>query len=96
MSWFSRGVIEKLADMRGMNRRSATEGRDVAFDALTKREKQVLHFICSGHNDIRISVTLKVSQHTVRNHVAALYRKLEVHNRTEAALWGHSHGFGLE
>jgi PAS domain S-box-containing protein len=92
-SWFSRGLIEKLAEMRSVTRK---EERDVATDALTKREKQMLQFICQGLGDSRIAETLHLSQNTVRNHVAALYRKLQVHNRTEAALWGHAHGFRPE
>ena len=90
-SWFSRGLIEKLSELRRMNRREPPRTSEV--DKLTKREKQVLHFLCQGLNDTKISDRLKVSQNTVRNHVAALYRKLHVHNRTEAALWGHGHGF---
>ena len=93
-SWFSRSLIEKLAEMRGINRRGVDEGRNAAIDALTKRERQVLGLICTGHNDARIATALGVSPHTIRNHIAALYRKIDAHNRTEAALWGHAHGFG--
>ncbi len=89
-SWFSRGLIEKLAELRSMNRRDA-KGIDTVV--LTRRERQVLQFICQGLIDAKIADRLHVSQNTVRNHVAALYKKLQVHNRTEAALWGHANGF---
>ncbi len=88
-SWFSRGLIEKLA---GLRKTSRSEDRDPGAEALTKRERQVLQFICQGVSDAKIADRLSLSPNTVRNHIAALYRKLDVHNRTEAALWGHSHG----
>ena len=89
-SWFSRSLIEKLATLR-----NSTQGdeRDTAADSLTKRERQALQSICEGLSDAQIAETLDLSPNTVRNHVAAVYRKLDVHNRTEAALWGHAHGF---
>ena len=89
-SWFSSSLIEKLAELR-----SATRGEEPAteLDSLTRREKEMLRFICQGRSDVRIAEALRLSQNTVRNHIASLYRKLQVHNRTEAALWGHAHGF---
>ena len=92
-SWFSSSLIEKLAELR-----SATRGEEqkTELDSLTRREKEMLRFICQGRSDARIAEALRLSQNTVRNHVASLYRKLQVHNRTEAALWGHSHGFLAE
>ena len=89
-SWFSKGLIEKLASLRCVTKK---EERDTAAEALTKRERQVLQFICEGLSDAKIAEGLRLSPNTVRNHIAALYRKLDVHNRTEAALWGHAHGF---
>ena len=89
-SWFSRGLIEKLAGLRGTTR---NEVRDTAAATLTRREKQALQFICAGQSDAKIADGLRLSPNTVRNHIASLYRKLGVHNRTEAALWGHAHGF---
>ena len=89
-SWFSRGLIEKLATLRHPPKKSE---RDTAADTLTKRERQALQSICEGLSDAKIADNLRLSPNTIRNHVASLYRKLGVHNRTEAALWGHAHGF---
>lgn len=93
MSWFSRGVIEKLAELRLPSRREQ-EGR--RLDVLTKREREILQHISRGATDAKIAASLKISQNTVRNHVAALYRKLGIHNRTEAAVWGHTNGLVLD
>lgn len=88
-SWFSRGLIEKLANLR----RPGREDVDDAAPNLTLRERQILNLICSGLDDDAIARKLGLSRNTVRNHGAALYRKLGVHRRTEAVVWGREHGF---
>jgi PAS domain S-box-containing protein len=89
-SWFSSSLIQKLAELRTT---SSGDKEENELDSLTRREKEMLRFICQGRTDLRIAEALHLSQNTVRNHIASLYRKLQVHNRTEAALWGHAHGF---
>jgi PAS domain S-box-containing protein len=91
-SWFSRGLIEKLASLRRPGRESA----DGTAPNLTVRERQILNLICSGLDDDAIARKLNLSRNTVRNHGAALYRKLGVHRRTEAVVWGRENGFPLQ
>lgn len=88
-SWFSRGLIEKLANLRQPGGREA----DGASPSLTVRERQILNLICSGLDDDAIARKLGLSRNTVRNHGAALYRKLGVHKRAEAVIWGRENGF---
>ncbi|GAB6845808.1 helix-turn-helix transcriptional regulator [Methylorubrum rhodinum] len=88
-SWFSRGLIEKLANLRRPGRESA----DASVPNLTLRERQILNLICAGLDDDAIAKKLGLSRNTVRNHGAALYRKLGVHRRTEAVVWGRENGF---
>lgn len=54
---------------------------------LTKREKEILDFICNGYTNIEISNTLKLSPNTVKVHVKHIYQKIDVTNRTEAIIW---------
>ncbi|SFT29739.1 LuxR C-terminal-related transcriptional regulator, partial [Methylobacterium sp. yr668] len=54
------------------------------------------NLICSGLSDDAIARKLGLSRNTVRNHGAALYRKLGVHRRTEAVVWGRENGFPLQ
>ncbi|GJE60671.1 helix-turn-helix transcriptional regulator [Methylobacterium trifolii] len=86
-SWFSRGVIEKLANLRH------PDAGDEAKPSLTLRERQILDLVCSGIDDDGIAKRLGVSRNTVRNHAAALYRKLDVHKRADAIVWGRENGF---
>ena len=52
---------------------------------LTDREREVLDHIARGRANKEIAARLNISQHTVDNHIRAIYEKLQVHNRTEAA-----------
>lgn len=54
------------------------------LDALTVREREVLQLLAGGHTNRAIAGQLFVSEHTVRNHLARIYRKLDVTTRTEA------------
>lgn len=55
------------------------------LDLLTDRERDILHHITQGRSDKQIGHKLDISVNTVRNHVASVYQKLQVHSRTEAA-----------
>jgi DNA-binding CsgD family transcriptional regulator len=53
--------------------------------ALSPREMQVLDMASLGLTNGQIALRLHVSVHAVKFHLAAVYRKLGVANRTEAA-----------
>ncbi|WP_019903917.1 PAS domain S-box protein [Methylobacterium sp. 77] len=88
-SWFSRGIIERLGRLR---RASAKPAGGPVID-LTRREREVLGLICQGLADAAIGKRLGLTPNTVRNHVASLYRKLGIHRRAEAIVWGRENGF---
>lgn len=85
-SWFSRRVMEKLAQIR------KPDGTPGELEALTPRERQVLELMCKGQTDAEIAAILKLSRNTVRNHVAMLYGKLGVNRRSAAVVWGRERG----
>jgi PAS domain S-box-containing protein len=88
-SWFSRTVIEKLAQIR-QPRRANQPGGELAD--LTPRELEVLGLMCQGQGDDEISRTLALSRNTVRNHVATIYSKIGVHRRSAAIVWARERG----
>ncbi|MBV9466516.1 MAG: response regulator transcription factor [Solirubrobacterales bacterium] len=53
---------------------------------LTGREREVLELIAAGQSNKRIALTLGISEKTVKTHVGHLLAKLEVADRTQAAL----------
>lgn len=59
---------------------------------LTKRELEILQYICEGLSNKEIANTLFISEKTVKNHITSLLRKLEVGDRTQAAVFAVSHG----
>lgn len=54
---------------------------------LSAREQQVLDLIAKGKTNDAIAETLFISTRTVKFHVSSILSKLNVKNRTEAALW---------
>lgn len=52
--------------------------------SLTKREKDILHFLDSGFTNAEIAYTLDISINTVKVNCFNIYRKLEVKNRDQA------------
>jgi two-component system NarL family response regulator len=56
------------------------------LNSLTPREHQVLACLAGGANNRVIATTLGIGEGTVRSHVHVLLQKLQVDNRTQAAL----------
>ena len=88
-TWFSRGVMEKLAAFRQL---SGPASSSVKLDDLTRRERDILALICRGAGDSEISAELNLSPHTIRNHVASLYKKLNVNRRSAVVIWARERG----
>ncbi len=82
--WFTRTIIEKVKAWR-QSRQPSTRASDL--DMLTDREREILALICEGRSDAEMSRVLQLSQNTVRNHVASLYRKIGVNRRSAAIIW---------
>lgn len=61
---------------------------------LTEREQEVLRLLARGFANPDIAAQLHLSEGTVRNHVSAIFAKLEVSDRTQAAIIAIQHGLG--
>lgn len=59
---------------------------------LTDREREVLHHIADGRSNREIARALVLSEKTVKTHVSNILMKLDVSDRTQAALWAVRHG----
>jgi DNA-binding NarL/FixJ family response regulator len=55
----------------------------VGLEKLSAREREVLAGLIEGKRPRGVAQELFVSVHTVRNHVKAIFRKLEVHSQVE-------------
>ena len=58
-----------------------------AITPLTIREQEILEHIANGMSNKLIASTLNISEGTVKVHVKHLLKKLNLHSRTEAAVW---------
>ena len=57
------------------------------IDNLTRRELQVLKLLAVGSYNKEIAEKLGISERTVKNHVSNIFKKLEVTDRTQAAVF---------
>jgi DNA-binding NarL/FixJ family response regulator len=76
-------VMGKL--LQGLRQMSSGEGSPVA---LTKTEIRVLVLLGSGMSNKEIAAKMECSVKTIKNHLNAIFQKLEVSNRTEAVVKG--------
>ncbi len=75
--WFSRRISAQL-------NRLVQEG--ISSPLLTAREVEVLYQVTQGKTNAGIGRALGISEKTVEKHLDAIYRKLDVQSRTEAAV----------
>jgi DNA-binding NarL/FixJ family response regulator len=61
---------------------------------LTAREEEILKLLATGDSNREIGKRLFISEQTVKNHVASIFRKLQVNDRTKAALLAVKLGLG--
>ena len=57
------------------------------IDDLTRRELDVLKLLAQGMFNKEIASTLCISERTVKNHVSNIFKKIEVSDRTQAAVF---------
>lgn len=53
---------------------------------LSPREMEILELVAQGSSNKEIALLLHISQQTVKNHMTAILRKLQVEDRTQAAI----------
>jgi DNA-binding NarL/FixJ family response regulator len=59
---------------------------DDHFIPLSHREMEILQFVTEGMSNKEIAVKLNISQQTVKNHMTSILKKLNVEDRTQAAV----------
>ncbi len=66
----------------GIHQRGASARREI----FTARQLDVLELMAGGHSNKSIASQLGLSEHTIKIHISAILRILDVSNRTEAAM----------
>ena len=65
-----------------------------AAEALSEREREVLAMVAEGLPNKLIARELSISEKTVKAHLTSIFRRIDVTDRTQAALWAQRHGIG--
>lgn len=72
---------------------SKRKGANGLIDELSPREKIVLYWLSQGCSNIEIAQKTVLSEKTVKNHVSHMLKKLELRDRTQAAVLAWKMGF---
>jgi DNA-binding NarL/FixJ family response regulator len=82
-------LIDSYVDRRAAPRRAEAQRR---IAELSDREREVLQLLGSGESNAELARTLYVSEATVKTYVSRLLTKLDLTNRTQAAILAHEAG----
>jgi two-component system NarL family response regulator len=85
----ARRVLDEFGRLRtGESRTSDDQG----YSDLTPREREVLQLIAAGRANKEIGGELGISERTVKTHISNIFSKLQLTDRTQAALYVHNRG----
>ena len=79
-------LVDRPASVQVDIDRSSASTSEV--EALTPREREVLEMLAEGLSNKEIAWRMKISEHTVKFHVASIFAKYDVSTRTEAVMKG--------
>lgn len=84
-------VLEPEVTTKMMNHIS-NQNKTELYDDLTNREREVLQLIAQGKSNQEIADELFITLKTVKTHVSNILSKLQVEDRTQAAIYAFKHG----
>ena len=85
-------VARKLMSAVAAKEESPAGQAGPPFGELTEREVEVLRLIAEGLNNREIAERLVISDKTVKTHVSSILGKLQLEDRTQAAIYALRHG----
>jgi two-component system, NarL family, nitrate/nitrite response regulator NarL len=69
------------------------DGSSPTEHQLSPREQQILTFLAQGEPNKAIARQCNITESTVKVHLKAILRKIDAHNRTQAAVWAVANGY---
>jgi len=85
-------IARKMVERLAVNEREATLFHFRRGPGLTEREIEVLRELSTGLSDKEIALKMHLSEPTVKSHLRAVYQKLRVRNRAQAAAYAVKNG----
>jgi two-component system nitrate/nitrite response regulator NarL len=83
---FPTNLASMLLDMSAPSPQQSIRG-------LSPREQEILQSLVTGASNKMIAIRLGITEATVKVHLKTLLRKIDVNNRTQAAIWAMNNGF---
>jgi DNA-binding NarL/FixJ family response regulator len=87
--WVSREIMSRYI-MENL-KRSHISCSATSKSPLTERETEILLLLCAGVKNEEIARRLFISPNTVKTHIYNIFKKINVPNRLQAALWAAKH-----
>ncbi|MCT7951888.1 response regulator transcription factor [Ancylothrix sp. C2] len=84
------GLVEKIMAKWAAPATSQPPSLPPGWSELTPREREILKLISQGSSNKEIAKTLFISEGTVKNHVTSILHRLNVRDRTQAAIIANS------
>jgi DNA-binding NarL/FixJ family response regulator len=90
-------VVQKgeLAAPRQLLRYYLSQNENPKLGDLTARQREILEMVVEGLSNAEIAGRLYLSESTIKQHLRAVYKVLEVSNRTQAAKLMREHAGGV-
>lgn len=79
-------LIAELTSLKASAGELLTDQTDHHLDALSPREQEIARLVAAGANNKHIAAQLDITERTVKAHLSAVFRKLEVSDRLKLAL----------
>jgi two-component system nitrate/nitrite response regulator NarL len=86
---FPTNLASMLLDMNAVSPQHSVRG-------LSPREQEILRALVTGASNKVIAYKLGITEATVKVHLKTLLRKIDVNNRTQAAIWAMNNGFSAD
>jgi two-component system, NarL family, nitrate/nitrite response regulator NarL len=86
---FPTNLASMLLDMNAVIPQHSIRG-------LSPREQEILQSLVTGASNKMIAIRLGITEATVKVHLKTLLRKIDVNNRTQAAIWAMNNGFSAD
>jgi len=93
--WFGHSVLAGILKTKAQTLEKGTDKADpeaARLASLTERERQIITLIGDGLNTEQMAARLFIAESTVRNHVASIFKKLNVPDRLCLAVYAYRHG----
>ena len=81
-------TLSLVAEMGG---ETSPARRQETIDALSPREREVFILVARGLSNAEIAAAAYVSEATVKTHIAAILRKLDLRSRVQVVVFAHKH-----